>query len=891
MKKLIFLSIAVQLLSAVMVYAQNIVVLTPQQGTVAIAPDSIRNAVQRNLPQLKLNNIRTKIFYTNDSQKFILEKLSRSTNSVSYMLIKYDGNSVAVQDSDFSSHTADFAQYSQKANIKNSYDKTLSTSYDFLFDTPFRQDQDPFSATAINDVSAYATNNGYAVNTLIGATLNDVESTITQNPGLIGMGHIGWGTSDGQVYLLGGSLTSTWLGNGQDLGGTIFFFNSCFVYASPMYSALLNTARARTFIGGIYELDSAASCYVFDDFWNRALNYTQTMYTALNYACEDKGFQRLRYGFGGDTGLIPLTTSGARSRNETWSRNVTLTGSVTVPSPYTLRIKNSGNVNLNTFSIVSTGGTITVDPNANVSGARLMNNGGAIVGLYPTIQATVNAASSNQQIDIPSGTYDESVSATNISNLNIWGAGDNTTITGSLSFTSCPNLTLQAFDCYGGVTLLSCNLAIVRCSVYGTPSETGLTFYYSNSFAQSGIVYNCGGGLWAYQSTGGESDAGADFNSNLISVESSTASTVSAVGSHFCISVTWDFITQQYGVINANGCYYQNRTPRYFNNRGGQVLFYGTNQSCGSQQSVSGPITKMPEALTSSIQSQSDDSAQVEFSKVNASYFDLLRTIREEVKKNGLSINGQLHAEYLGVLEDFKAFIKNNPQSPLAVVALTTASNGYGVFGDYEEMRGLLNEINADGKLAQLKDAARDFMVDYYRNTNDYDSAMSAADAFVNECKNDSDLVPDVILKKGLILLYNKNMPDNAAACFSAIVNDYPGFAAARLAQNELQSMNRGANESAGSTGLAVSQGITMTNYPNPFNPTTTIAYQLPKDGRVTIKIFDAIGREVTKLVDEFKPSGRYSVQFDASRLSSGTYFYSIKSGNYFAVKKMLLLK
>jgi hypothetical protein len=80
-------------------------------------------------------------------------------------------------------------------------------------------------------------------------------------------------------------------------------------------------------------------------------------------------------------------------------------------------------------------------------------------------------------------------------------------------------------------------------------------------------------------------------------------------------------------------------------------------------------------------------------------------------------------------------------------------------------------------------------------------------------------------------------------------------------------------------------------NYPNPFNPATTISYQVPKDGRVTIKIFDAIGREVTTLVDEFKPSGRYSVKFDASHLSSGIYFYSIRSADYTAVKKMSLIK
>ncbi len=80
-------------------------------------------------------------------------------------------------------------------------------------------------------------------------------------------------------------------------------------------------------------------------------------------------------------------------------------------------------------------------------------------------------------------------------------------------------------------------------------------------------------------------------------------------------------------------------------------------------------------------------------------------------------------------------------------------------------------------------------------------------------------------------------------------------------------------------------------HYPNPFNPATTISYQIPKDGQVTIKVFDALGRGIKTLVDEFKSSGQYSVRFDASRLASGIYFYSIRSGNYNAVKKMLLLK
>lgn len=80
-------------------------------------------------------------------------------------------------------------------------------------------------------------------------------------------------------------------------------------------------------------------------------------------------------------------------------------------------------------------------------------------------------------------------------------------------------------------------------------------------------------------------------------------------------------------------------------------------------------------------------------------------------------------------------------------------------------------------------------------------------------------------------------------------------------------------------------------NYPNPFNPTTTISYSLPKTAFVTLKIFDTLGREVTTLVSENKLPGKYEVQFDGTKLSSGVYFYKITAGNYIETKKLILIK
>jgi len=79
--------------------------------------------------------------------------------------------------------------------------------------------------------------------------------------------------------------------------------------------------------------------------------------------------------------------------------------------------------------------------------------------------------------------------------------------------------------------------------------------------------------------------------------------------------------------------------------------------------------------------------------------------------------------------------------------------------------------------------------------------------------------------------------------------------------------------------------------YPNPFNSSATIRYQIPEDGMVTLKVYDILGREVKTLVNDFKTKGRYEVTFDASSLTSGSYIYEITSGSYKVSKKMTLIK
>ncbi|AFH50014.1 5'-Nucleotidase domain protein [Ignavibacterium album JCM 16511] len=80
-------------------------------------------------------------------------------------------------------------------------------------------------------------------------------------------------------------------------------------------------------------------------------------------------------------------------------------------------------------------------------------------------------------------------------------------------------------------------------------------------------------------------------------------------------------------------------------------------------------------------------------------------------------------------------------------------------------------------------------------------------------------------------------------------------------------------------------------NYPNPFNPSTKISWQSPVNSHQTLKVYDVLGKEVATLVDEYRDSGKYEVEFDASKLSSGIYFYKLNAGSFCETKKMILIK
>ncbi len=99
-----------------------------------------------------------------------------------------------------------------------------------------------------------------------------------------------------------------------------------------------------------------------------------------------------------------------------------------------------------------------------------------------------------------------------------------------------------------------------------------------------------------------------------------------------------------------------------------------------------------------------------------------------------------------------------------------------------------------------------------------------------------------------------------------------------------------------GITGINDNKNLSTTfvleqNYPNPFNPTTKISYSIPYNGFVTLKVYNILGNEIATLVSKNQPAGKFNINFDASNLTSGIYFYTLTTDSFSDTKKLLLLK
>jgi subtilisin-like proprotein convertase family protein len=172
-----------------------------------------------------------------------------------------------------------------------------------------------------------------------------------------------------------------------------------------------------------------------------------------------------------------------------------------------------------------------------------------------------------------------------------------------------------------------------------------------------------------------------------------------------------------------------------------------------------------------------------------------------------------------------------------------------------------------------------------------------SGDNYINTVFNDSATTP---IASGTAPFTGTFTPTSPLSAFNGQdaygwwrfrVSDGAGGDTGHVGQYCIQIYSGGTLTGLSNIGILPTKFELSQNYPNPFNPTTKINFAIPKQGLVTMKIYDVLGREVRTLINEIKPAGNYTVDFNASELSSGVYFYRVQSGDFSDIKRMILIK
>jgi tetratricopeptide (TPR) repeat protein len=582
-----------------------------------------------------------------------------------------------------------------------------------------------------------------------------------------------------------------------------------------------------------------------------------------------------------------------------------LSSNVLLQSEITLIIKSGATVNLNGYSITVTNGTIIVENGATINGrkATLSRNSMVNNNLYGTVQAAVNTITDNDygntyDLALASGSISENISLSNKYGVHLYGSGS-TVLNGSLSLTNCESCTFNTFTA-NTISLSGCTvpqLTGINLNI-GSGNQCLYAYNSTNLYYSAGTVwdryaYTNGTGLNIYQSSTSaiNENSGTTYIYGNVRGVVATGSTVNINNAHFC-SNTYDLVSSSGAAISANNCWFPGAIA---STQGSGITLFGNQDfsGCGMPKSS----FKSAGNIIADV-----DSLKNEFMQINNKNFDLAKRVREDISANKVFDKEKFLNDYQDIAGSYNDFINKHPESDYSKTALTSIVQNYKLLNDYEGMSNYLQAVISDNNLKNVSGLAKRFLMDYYSHQKDFTTALKTADEILTALKNksgDENLTCNVLYAKGLIYAHDLNESKEAITCFSDIINNHQDNTLADFAKNELQLLGVDAEKIAvKNTDVNNSSDISTSNYPNPFNPSTIISYQLPKDGFVTLKVYDVLGREVKTLVNEYKIQGKYEITFNGTGLASGVYYYQLrvadpsgKVNNSVVTKKILLMK
>ncbi len=635
---------------------------------------------------------------------------------------------------------------------------------------------------------------------------------------------------------------------------------------------------------------------------------------------DEEGYDHTTYYDIAMTGVPKNTTSGSLSHDETWGNQNVLTGSVTVPSGITLTILPNSTVEFPSGASLTVSGSL-IAIGTHVSPIKFTSTGSTSPGAWGSIVLNGSGANGSTiaYANIQYGTGMDIINANNatIQNCNITNTLQGINFsgsTGSAIGNHVSNASSRGMMNNGYDGIIVQNGSNVTCNQNTVKRTNG------NYWNAAGILYNGGsnGSIWQNDVNGWQWGVYANSSSSPIFRNENNIGRNNRI-TNCQTGVEADNNSNPTicipAVSGASGCYSGNSIygNSYCNvNNTTAIKLYAEVTYWGSSTKFYGNVDYTNSLSTDpwsgiplpSVQS-APDKGGVKAGNVLASIAqsegvndpagaDVVTAGGAPALTDSLVIGMDLLDQHKnGDAKDFfLAYLNRHPDDQAGYVDLYNCADSATTPVIIQYFKSLPIQAAKDHKLllsylylkqGDTKSATQNNNSIISANANTALALRAKLNNFFIALYNDDDprtassILGDVVSKKGLLTPIDLSLAENALATY---VDPKTG---------EMPDANYGSQQSTAGA-QQMPDGLSE-NYPNPFNPSTNIGYNLSRSGHVTLKVYDILGREVTTLVNENESAGYHTAVFDASRLASGVYLYRLTAPGITQVKKMVVTK
>lgn len=572
---------------------------------------------------------------------------------------------------------------------------------------------------------------------------------------------------------------------------------------------------------------------------------------------------------------------------KTWigAGGITHTVTANIICPNTLTVKSGASVNLNGKYIKCSGSGKIINNGSvapNITAKKYLTQ--EIKGLYSTIQQAVNNANNAYEyIYVGAGTYNGNIYMKTYSDV-LGVHESDVTINGDIYFNNTSVAHLRSVTVNGriyGDHDLSSWIAFVY------PKER-LEFYHSDCDVQFVSSWNNPYDPWGL-SAESYSDITIDYSvfrdkSYALVAEWYADLDVNHTG--LCQNDVDVLGEGPGGWVDLDFCSFSSPAEGSTIENEGYTITWNDWKYCGLSKSVASAPRTIPDDIhvdaSLEIEDGKSDSAKDKYERAVEKYRALKQKISGKRLAGEKSHPRDFTGDYLHIIELFGHVTDTYPETPYSIKSLEKITKCLRSIGRQGEAFSLINTKLKDKKYGSMEQQMKSLLIPIYIDNKEYDKALVLSDELLAELPNGKHACR-ILYGKGLIYKFYLKDDQNAREVFEQLMKDYPSDHLALLAEDHLGGKGSAPRIQPGgqTTEKETVAGLSLANFPNPFNTTTTIQYGLPEDGHVTLRIYSLQGRLVATLINEEKQTGLYSVEWNnqsqqAIPVSSGLYFYKM---------------